>query len=98
MSLFFLNLVSFPFSALGLSAHAALALILLMIAGSTINIPLTRRAAHYHIPGRLRGIYTSQPSQYSGPAINLGGAIVPLILSVYLLTHILSRWQVGLQP
>lgn len=93
--LFFLNLVSFSFGALGLSPSTAFALIVLMLAGSLINIPLTRHTRHYHMPGTMRGLFSSPPPQHSGLAINLGGAVVPLALSVYLLTLVPSLWQVG---
>ncbi len=93
--LFFLDLVSFAFSALGLSPSAAFALILLMLIGSMINIPLRRYRTRYPVRDTMRGLFSPPPAQYSGLAINLGGAVVPLCLSVYLLTVVPSLWQVA---
>ncbi len=93
--IFFLNLLSFSFGALGLSPSTALALILLMLLGSMINIPLTRRRISYTTPSTMRGLFTRPPPQYSGIAINLGGGVIPVCLCVYLLTIVPSFWEIG---
>ena len=90
--LFFLNLVSFSFGQLGLSPATTMALILAMLAGSLINIPLTRRRVTYSFPATIRGLF-AQP-QYSGVALNVGGAVIPIALSIYLVTRMPSVWQV----
>jgi uncharacterized membrane protein len=95
IGLFFLNLVSFSFETLGMSPSAAFSLIVAMLLGSLINIPLTRHRVAYVAPTSIRGRFSPQPPQYRGVAINVGGAVIPLFLSVYLATIVPSLWQVG---
>ena len=95
LGLFFFNLVTFSFGELGLSPSAAMGLILAMLIGSLINIPLSRRRITYS-PSTMRGLFSRPPVEYTGVAVNLGGAIIPLGLSVYLATIVSSLWQIGL--
>ncbi len=87
----FLNIISFSLEKLGLSAETAFLILFLSLMGSAINIPL----------GRKKVIYTEKHStllpffrkaqaktKIEGLAINLGGAIIPLALSLYLLTKV----------
>ena len=92
--LLFLNLLSFSFGELGLSPDTALVLILLMLIGSLINIPLTRQRVVQTRPTSFRGMFGPQPSHYTGVAVNVGGAIIPLCLSLYLGSIMPSLWQV----
>ena len=92
--LLFLNLLSFSFGELGLSPDTALLLIAVMLIGSLINIPLTRHRVAQVRPSGFRGLFGPQPRVYTGVAVNLGGAIVPLCLSLYLGTIMPSLWQV----
>jgi uncharacterized membrane protein len=92
---FFFNLVSFSFETLGLSPSTAFSLILAMLLGSLINIPLTRRRVALMAPATMRGWFAPPPPAYTGVAINVGGAVIPLLLSVYLATIVPSLWQVG---
>ncbi len=96
LALFFLNLLTFSFGQLGLSPSTAVMLILAMLVGSLINIPLSRRRVTYTVPTTMRGFFAPPPAQYSGIAINVGGAIIPVSLSLYLATLVPSLWQVGL--
>jgi uncharacterized membrane protein len=95
LALFFLNLVSFSFNALGLSPSSALALIMAMLIGSLINIPLTKRRVTCTVPSTMRGLFAPPPAEYTGVAVNVGGAIIPVCLSVYLMTLMPALWQVG---
>jgi uncharacterized membrane protein len=94
--LLFLNLLTFSFGELGLSANSAMILILAMLVGSLINLPLTRRRVTFARPTSVRGVFGPPVTEYTGVAINVGGAIVPLLLSLYLLTVVPSPWQVGI--
>jgi len=93
--LFFINVVSFSFGELGMSPSTAVALITAMLVGSLINIPLSRRRVSYAMPNTMRGFFAPPPAAYSGVAINVGGAIVPLCLCGYLATVLPSLWPVG---
>jgi len=86
------NLLAIAFDKLGLSPHAAMTLVLGALFGSTINLPLTRIAAEEPpdppppLPGWL------QPLQipFDGTtliAVNVGGCIIPVAFSAYLMTH-----------
>jgi len=83
--LVFFDILTFGFERLGISPEAALILLIAMLVGSTINIPLTRRRveySHHHYFG-----WFEIPVRYEyGLAINVGGALIPAGLSIYLLT------------
>ncbi|RLC62742.1 MAG: hypothetical protein DRI01_06370 [Chloroflexi bacterium] len=84
LMLFFFNVISFSFSRLGISPQLAVLLLFLTLAGSVINIPVTRRTVEYS-RGLGFGWFEIPIRRESGLAINLGGAIVPTILAIYLL-------------
>jgi uncharacterized membrane protein len=95
----YLNLAAHVFQLLGLSPQGAVLVLGGSLLGSMVNIPLTRRRIKLMDP-RI----ASMPSwlqwmfpivHYYPPAtveqvvsINVGGAIVPLVFSAYLLTHL----------
>jgi len=93
--LLFLNVLTFSFGELGLSSSSAVSLILAMLVGSLLNIPLSRRRVTYTMPNTMRGLFAPPPPEYTGIAVNVGGAIIPLGLSIYLATLVPSLWQVG---
>ncbi len=96
LGLFFLNLLSFSFGELGLSPSAAIAVIALMLIGSLVNIPLSRRRVVYERPSGFRGLFSGPQTGYSGVAINLGGAIIPICLCAHLATIVPSLWEIGM--
>lgn len=92
----FFDVVSFSFGELGLSPDAAFAIIILMLVGSLINIPITRKKVTYSPPRSVRGLFSGSHTGYSGIAVNLGGAIIPFCLCLYLLTIVPSFRAIGL--
>ena len=96
-ALFFLiqiQLISYTFQVLGLSPRVALLVLLVSLIGSYINIPLytiesgpppsTTTANNF-------GMVYEIPFQYAVPktttiAINVGGAVVPLVIAAYALS------------
>jgi len=89
-----LGALRIAFDRLGLSAHSAVLLLLLALAGSLINIPLfTVRAtstAPGEVPWMFRGILRPPRRVFSGRtliAVNIGGCVVPVAFSLYLLGH-----------
>ena len=82
--LVFLNVVAFSFSRLGMSPGVAVTMLFMMLAGSVINIPLTRRTVVYSREMQF-GWFRIPVRQESGLAINLGGAVIPAAISIYLL-------------
>ena len=90
----FLGLIGAAFSRVGFSAQAILLLLLAVLIGSVINIPLfTLEASEpiitdayvtvfgmtYRVPAAAEG------SRKTVVAINVGGALIPSVVSLYLL-------------
>jgi uncharacterized membrane protein len=90
----FFNLVNFSFSQLGMSPEIAMLVLITTLFGSLINIPLTKRKVTYVDSSAFFGFFRIRRAQATGLAINLGGAIVPICVSAYLLTRVPSLWQV----
>jgi len=90
-----LDLVTAAYERLGLHPRQALALLLASLAGSVINIPVARLPeAHWRSEQSTRafGIRYTIPETPRWPgtivALNLGGAVVPMLLSAYLVAHV----------
>lgn len=90
--LLFLGLVGAAFTRLGFSWIAALAVVLLMLLGSFVNIPLYRikrdmvRVDNVGMPFAGAGNpFSSQPVWETVVSLNLGGAVIPVAVSLYLL-------------
>jgi uncharacterized membrane protein len=89
-----INVIGYVFEAIGLPPGLAFAALLVSLLGSYVNIPISQvecGAAHtaeivtsfgvrYRIPVRLAGRHTTI-------AINLGGAVVPILISLFVLIH-----------
>ncbi|NLJ99770.1 MAG: DUF1614 domain-containing protein [Clostridia bacterium] len=85
----FFNIAAISFTKLGLSSGGALILFMSILFGSMVNIPVSRKR-----------YYTADSTEYQVPflfyyppqvrerviAVNLGGAIIPTVFSLYLLT------------
>ncbi|MDR3792983.1 MAG: DUF1614 domain-containing protein [Terracidiphilus sp.] len=87
-----LKVLRYAYERMGIPPRFVLAILLLTLVGSSINIPLVRlpapratphlvlrhHRAHYVVPA-------SRPSEGTIVAINVGGALIPTLLSIYLL-------------
>jgi uncharacterized membrane protein len=89
-----LGALRIAFEKLGLSEHSALLLLLLALAGSLINIPLFTVRAESATPGEVpwmfRGVLRPPQRPFTGRtliAVNVGGCVVPVAFSLYLLGH-----------
>ena len=87
---------------IGLGPHAAVLLLLASLGGSYLNIPVARLAAHQIVSGRevaFFGMYCVIPTVVEWPgtviAVNVGGAVIPGLLSFYLLVRN-QLWARGL--
>ena len=86
----------------GLGPHAAVLLLLASLGGSYLNIPVARLAAQHIVSGReiaFFGVHYVIPVVVEWPgtiiAVNVGGAVIPGLLSLYLLAR--NRlWGLGL--
>jgi uncharacterized membrane protein len=87
-----IHVISYAFVTLGLSPEMVFTALLVSLVGSYINIPITRVAGGQPHPAevvRSFGIRYRVPARYVTDstivAVNVGGAIVPVLISVYLL-------------
>jgi uncharacterized membrane protein len=78
----------------GLGPHAALLLLLASLGGSYLNIPVARLAAQHIVSGQevpFFGMHYIIPVVVEWPgtiiAVNVGGAVIPGLLSFYLLVR-----------
>lgn len=97
-----IGIISYAFDKMGIPSEALFSLLLLSWVGSWVNIPLVRFPAEdsvmEEVLGRVFGQRYVMP-QWSQPrqtvlAINVGGAVVPTLLSLYLLTQALAPLRV----
>lgn len=91
--LLFLGLVGAAFTRFGFSWIAAVALVLLMLLGSLVNIPLWKikrdmvRVTPDAEPvfAGIEPAWTQPPVWETLVSLNLGGAVIPVIVSLYIL-------------
>jgi uncharacterized membrane protein len=91
--LILLGLVGAAFTRLGFSRITALAVVLLMLFGSFVNIPLytVRRdmvrvgTGSFPLNESVPASWAPQPVWDTAISLNLGGAVIPVLVSVYLL-------------
>lgn len=91
--LFFLvyfQVLTLGFEKLGISSEVTLILLLLILFGSAVNIPLTKKKLVYFNESRFFGLFKRPMVQARGVAVNLGGAVVPVLLSAYFLFSIVK--------
>ena len=100
ITLFFLPLLWFgvvgnAFGNLGLPPDAVFWLLILTLLGSLVNLPITTIESHEMAAGRVVSYFGMQVrlpptrlKRHTVLAVNVGGALVPTALSVYLLVQI----------
>ncbi|MBZ0095291.1 MAG: DUF1614 domain-containing protein [Sulfuricella sp.] len=93
--------LTLAFDKLGLSPHSATLLLSVSLLGSLINLPLFSVKAEGPpppMPQPFRSLLRLPPMAFTGKtvvAVNVGGCLVPLGFSAYLLHHtLLSLWSV----
>lgn len=90
--LLFLGVIGAAFTRLGFSWITAIAVVLLMLFGSYVNIPLyTIKREMVRVSPDTTSLYSADTPWSPAPvwdtliSINLGGAIIPICISLYLL-------------
>lgn len=86
-----IDVVQIAAAKLGFSRGIALFLFILIIIGSTINIPLYRVESQVQVPldlhdfwlERFWGLPLQQVRQYTIVALNVGGGLIPTLLALY---------------
>lgn len=88
----FLGIIGAAFTRLGLSWFAALALVILMLSGSFVNIPLfhVRRDLVRAVPvnsfeAEPAGFPAAQPVWDTTVSVNIGGGIIPVGIAAYMI-------------
>lgn len=84
----FFHVLGVGFANLGISANMTFLILLLMLVGSGVNIPLTKQKIIKTERSYFFGLFKKPGLEASGLAINLGGAVIPLLLSFYFLSKI----------
>jgi len=89
-----IGVLTIVFEKLGLTPEAGLVLIFTSLFGSMVNLPLfsieAKAPPAAQIPRPWRDLWRQQASGFTGRtivAVNLGGCIVPLGISIYLISH-----------
>ena len=75
------DVVTISYSELGLSAYSAIALLIVILVGSGINIPITSRRILYEEPQTFlsRFFFYAPPRVATQTiAVNVGGALLPV--------------------
>ena len=88
-----IGILQYVFESMGISRRYMLALLLFSLLGSYINIPIARLpGGHHEEVGHLVDFFGIQyvvPYLVNSPdtvlAVNLGGAVIPFLLSLYLI-------------
>ena len=93
----FFHVVTIGFEKLGVSPEATIFLLLAILIGSAINIPLTKKKLVYVEERKFFGLWRTPKIEAQGIAINLGGAVIPILLSFYFL-YLGFRAGFELQP
>ena len=100
-----LHIISVAFQKLGVPPHAVTMFLISSLLGSVINIPLARVKSETEVSYRIVSFFGArykipQPKEKKGTivAINLGGAIIPIGLSIYLLIsqHLFLDASIGI--
>src|SRR5260370_12871910 len=87
-----IGILQYVFESMGISRRYLLALLLLCLLGSYVNIPIAPFPCHREVTGEevdFFGVqYVVPMTEHSSGtllALNLGGAVIPFLLSVYLI-------------
>lgn len=83
--MFFFQAAAFSFTKLGLSSQGAVLLLGLSLIGGIINIPVSRRLIKERMSPLNYFFYYPPRVSEQVIAVNLGGAVIPVIFSFYLL-------------
>jgi len=94
LTLAYFHIVTLGFERLGISSGATIFLLFLILIGSCVNIPLTKKKLVYSTRSRFFGLFRVPQVEIQGVAINLGGGLLPILLSFYFLFLL---WKRGIE-
>ena len=84
----YFHIIVVGFESLGISPQATLLILYSILIGSLINIPLTKKKLVLVQESRFFGLFSKPKIEQQYLAINLGGGIIPVLLSFYFLLTI----------
>lgn len=91
-ALFELRVLAYAYERIGISHRHIFGILLLTFVGSAVNVPVAELPPEEIVSGRVVQSYGSRyvvPVVHEWPrtiiAVNVGGALIPIILSIYLL-------------
>lgn len=90
----YFHIVTIGFEKLGISPEITIFILLAILIGSAINIPIGKKKIIYVEESRFFGLWRVPKLEARGLAINFGGAIIPILLSIYFLY---LSWQEGFE-
>jgi uncharacterized membrane protein len=88
----YFHIITIGFEKLGISPSLVVVLLLIILISSAINIPLGRKKLRYVEESRFFGLWKVPKVETEGIAINVGGAIIPILISLYFL---FQGWRAG---
>lgn len=95
-----LNILKYAYERMGVSPRYVFGILLLSLLGSAVNIPVAQLPAEQMVTGGLVDFYGVRyvvPVVREWPgtviAVNVGGALIPAILSIYLLIRNKLYWR-----
>ena len=88
----YFHIVTIGFEKLGFSPEVTILILLAILIGSSINIPLGRQKLVRVEEPVFFGLFRQPRIKAQGIAINLGGAVIPVLISFYFLY---LGWQQG---
>jgi uncharacterized membrane protein len=87
-----IGILQYVFESMGINRRYMLALLLLSLLGSYVNIPIAQFPGQHEPTGEIVSFYGVQyvvPVMVNSPgtvlAVNVGGAVIPFLLSIYLI-------------
>jgi uncharacterized membrane protein len=87
----YFKVITLGFENLGIPQGVTVFLLLAILLASAINIPLGKKKYIYVEKRGFLGLFRRSGLQAEGLAINLGGAVIPILISLYFLFSVLSH-------
>lgn len=88
LALGYFHVITLGFEKLGLDPSLTILIFLAMLFGSLFNLPLGRKKVIYTQEPAFFGLFKRPQAKTTGLVINVGGAVIPVILSLYFLSKI----------
>jgi len=88
----YFHILTIGFERLGFSPEITILILFAILIGSSVNIPLTKKKIIYVEKPLFFGLFRAPKMEAQGVAINLGGAVIPVLLSFYFLY---LAWRAG---